>query len=172
MANACVDADDFMTDSGGRLQLRPHFAQTDQTNFSHVLDGVDGTYEVINELAAVVVPTDGLYVVNWGARGNVVNPSPAIGAIINASVFCGIAINGVFQFSTATMCTSVNQGASTVDQPALGSEGTGSGSKVFALTAGQQIRLHGAMRRSASSVCSILANNDGQCFVSIHRISG
>ena len=170
MANACVDSNDFTKDPGGRLQLNPATAQNADATFAHVLNGVDGTYELINELPAVVVPRNGKYLVLWDIHGNVVLPGPNLGVPLNGRTMGALAINGVFQPGTETQIVSINEGATTVDFPALGQEGTGSGSRVFDLTAGQQLRIMGAQEGNGSNTSTILSNDDGRCRITIVRL--
>lgn len=168
----CADSNDFRTDAGGRLQLNPATAQNANTDFSHLLDGVDGTYEVITELPAVVVPRDGLYLVTWDAHGSVVVPPNNPGVALNARCMAALAINNVFQAGTETMVCSVNLGGSpSINTVAQGTESTGSGSRVFQLTAGQQLRLMGAQDGNAAPINTFIqSGSDGRSRITIVRL--
>lgn len=172
MANACADPNDFQTDAGGRLQLNPETEQTAAVVFSHLLDGVDGTYELITELPAVTPDVGGLYLVTWDAHGEVIVPPNNPGVALNARCFAAIAIGGVFQAGTETMVCSVNLGASpSINEVAQGTESTGSGSRVFQLTAGQTIQLMGAQDGNAApSSTRIISDTAGRSRITIVRL--
>ena len=173
MANACVDANDFQTDAGGRLQLNPTTAQSASATFSHALTGVDGTYENINELPGVVVPINGLYLVMWDIHGYIALPSPNIGIDLQGQVMGALSIDNVFQANTETMIATLNEGApasADEDVPALGQEATGSGSRIFQLTAGQVLRIMGAQSGNGSNDSRILSDGDGRCRITIVRL--
>ena len=174
IANACVDSNDFKTDSNGRLQLNPAFGESsDAANFSHPLNGTDGTYELITELAPVVVPRNGLYLVTWDAHGSVVVPPNNPGTPLNQRCMAALAIDGVFQPGTETMVCSVNLGGSpSINEVAQGTESTGSGSRVFQLTAGQQLRLMGAQDGNAGPTGTFIqSGSDGRSRITIVRIA-
>lgn len=173
MATACASSEDFDTDSGGRLVLNPATAQNAAVSFSHLLDGVDGTYEIVAGMPAVVVPRDGLYLLSWDAHGSVIVPPQNPGIALNARCMAGISVGGVFQVGTETMVCSVNLGGSpSVDHVAEGAEGTGSGSRVIQLTAGQVIRLMGAQDGNAAPINTFIQSGpDGRSRITLVRIA-
>lgn len=172
MANACVDANDFKTDSGGRLQLNPATAQNADVSFSHALNGVNGTYELVVGFPAVVVPRNGLYLVHWDIHGYAGVFANTPGAALNQQTMGAIALNNVFVPGTETICASVNIGGSpAVGLPPFSSESTGSGSRVMQLTAGQQIRIMGAHSGNGTPNCFIISGNEGRCRVTMARLA-
>lgn len=171
MANACVDANDFQTDAGGRLQLNPTTEQNASVTFSHELDGVNGTYEEIAAFPNVVVPVTGKYLVTWDIHGYAGVFANTPGVAINQQTMGALSINNVFVAGTETMIASVNIGGSpSVSLPAESSEGTGSGTRVMDLTAGQQIGIQGAHNGNGTPNCFIMSNSDGRCRVTLVRL--
>lgn len=170
MANACVDANDFQTDAGGRLQLNPETEQNASVTFTHLLNGVDGTYELITAFPNVVVPLNGLYLVMWDIHGNIILPGPNIGVILNGRTMGALARNGAFVAGTETQICSLNEGVTTVDFPALGTENTGSGSRVMQLVAGDTLKIMGAQEGNGSNTSEIKSDANGRCRLTIVRL--
>lgn len=169
----CVNADDFQTDPvTGHLELNPNTYQSVSETFSHTIPTTtpDGTYELIDEFDPVVVTVAGLYLVTWDIHGYVAIPTPNVGIPLNGGVMGAIAVNGVFRAGTETMIATVNEGATNVDFPALGQEGTGSGSMVMQLAANTQLRILGAQEGNGSNVSRIISDDRGRCRIVAVRL--
>lgn len=173
MANVCADNTDFKL-ADGRLQLSPHFYQNAVEDFSHLIPTTtpDGTYETITEFDPVIVATAGLYLVSWTIHGYVVLPQPTPGIPLNGGVMGAIAVNSVFRAGTETMIATVNEGTTNTSFPAMGQEGSGSGSMVLQLGANSSLRILGAQEGNGSNVSRIISDNRGRCRITALRISG
>jgi hypothetical protein len=170
VATVCVDDRDFEVTPDGLLQARAVTAQSANVTFAHQLNGVDGTYEIIGELPAVVAPEDGRYLVLWDIHGNVALPGPNLGIPLNGQVQGALAVGGVFVPGTESMIASLNEGATNVDFPALGQEGATSGSRVLDLVAGTTVQIMGAQRGNGSNISTIQSDADGRCRVTLVRL--
>lgn len=172
---ACADEIDFTEDpDNGRLQLRPHVYQNVVEGFTHEIPTTqpDGTYAVIPAFNPLTVVTPGLYLVNWDIHGYVAIPNPNPGIPLNGGVMGALSVNGAFRAGTETMIATVNEGAvNVVDFPALGQEGTGSGSMIMQLGANSVLRLMGAQEGNGSNVSRIQSDDRGRCRITAVRIA-
>lgn len=171
MANACVDANDFQTDSGGRLQLNPEYLQTPTLTFTRTLGGAANAYAIIPDIAPLVVVVPGLYVVHWDAHGNATNNPNSPGTPINSCALAGLGLNGALVGGTETMLVLNSLGGSpSVNIPAYQIHGSGSGSRVLQLAAGDQLSMFGARSSDAGTITEMRSDNQGRCRITAWRI--
>lgn len=171
MANACVDSNDFQTDSGGRLQLNPEYLQTPTLTFTRTLGGAANTYAIIPDIAPLVVVVPGLYVVTWDAHGNATNPPNAPGTPINTCALAGLGLNGALVGGSETMLQLNSLGGSPgIAIPSMQLHGSGSGHRVIQLAAGDLISMFGARSSDAGTTTEMISNNQGRCRITAWRI--
>lgn len=172
---ACADLVDFKEDpDNGRLQLNPHAYQNVAETFSFEISTVvpDGSYTLVTPFDPVLVVLPGLYLVNWDIHGYVAIPTPNVGVALNGGVMGALAVNNVFRAGTETMIATVNEGTTTNDFPALGQEGSGSGSIILQLGANSTLRLMGAQEGNGSNVSRIISDDRGRCRITAVRLGG
>lgn len=173
VATACADATDFTTQDG-KLKLAPHVYQNAVETFSHLVPTTtpDGSYETIGEFDPVTVTAAGLYLVSWDIHGYIALPAPNVGTALNGGVMGAVSVNGLFRAGTETMIATINEGQTSAAFPALGQEGTGSGSMTMQLAANSKLGLLGAQEGNGSNVSRIISDNRGRCRITAVRISG
>jgi hypothetical protein len=166
-----VDASDFQTDSGGRLQLNPEYLQTPTLTFTRTLGGVANTYVIIPDIAPLVVVVPGLYVVAWDAHGNATNNANSPGTPINSCALAGLGLNGALVGGSETMLILNSLGGSpSVNIPAYQIHGSGSGHRIIPLVAGDQLSMFGARSSDAGTTTEMISNNQGRCRITAWRI--
>lgn len=171
MANACVDANDFQTDSGGRLQLNPEYLQTPTLTFTRTLGGAANVYAQIPDIAPLAVVVPGLYLVSWDAHGNATNNPNSPGTPINSCALAGLGLNGALVGGSETMLALNSLGGSpSIAVPALQIHGSGSGSRVIQLAAGDLLSMFGARSSDAGTNTEMISNNQGRCRITAVRI--
>lgn len=170
MANACVDANDFQLDGGGRLQLDAHFLRSATANFTHTLAGLSGVYEEITEIAPLVIPVSGVWVVTWDVHGNVNNTPAAIGTAVATNVFASLFRNDVIVIGTETAVGINSQGAPTTAQPSLQLHMTGSGTDVLDLVANDELSLYAARASDAGTTTQVLSGPTGRTRIRAWRL--
>lgn len=171
MANACVDANDFQTDSGGRLQLNPEVLQTPTLTFTRTLGGAANAYAIIPDIAPLVVVVPGLYIVTWDAHGNATNNPNSPGTPINSCALAGLGLNGALVGGTETMLVLNSLGGSPgIAIPAMQIHGSGSGHRAIQLAAGDQLSMFGARASDAGTITEMRSDNQGRCRITAWRI--
>jgi hypothetical protein len=172
MANACVDPNDFQTDTGGRLQLNPEALQTGLTTFTRTLGGAANVYsEIITaEVNWLTVVVPGKYVVSWDAHVNATITSAGAGIGVSASGSAAIGKNHALVGGTETMCQTVIQGGATTTEPALQVHGSGSGSRVMDLVAGDIISMFASRNSDPGTTTELISNTQGRCRITMWRI--
>lgn len=170
---ACADLVDFQEDpDNGRLLLNPHAYQNVAETFSFEISTAipDGTYTVVTPFDPVLVVEAGLYLVSWDIHGYVALPPPNLGIPLNGGVMGMLDVNGTPRAGTETMIATINEGQTTVDFPALGQEGTGSGTMIMQLGANSVLRIRGAQEGNGSNVSRIISDDRGRCRITAVRL--
>lgn len=170
MANVCVDPNDFKTDSGGRLQLRPVYLQTPTLNFTRVLGGAANVYAEIPDIAPLTVVVPGTYVVAWEAHGNATNTPATPGILVNTAALCGLGLNNALVGGTETMMILNSQGVAVTEEPSYQLHGTGAGTRVLDLVAGDELSMFGARSSDPGTTTQMISNNQGRCRITAWRI--
>lgn len=170
MANACVDPTDFQLDGGGRLQLQPHYLRSATENFTHTLVGASGIMEEIGEIAPLVIPVSGVWVVAWDVHGNVNNTPAGVGTAVATNVFAALARNDVIVIGTETAVGINSQGAAVTAEPGLQLHMTGSGTDVLDLVANDQISLYAARASDAGTTTQVLSGPTGRTRIRAWRL--
>lgn len=172
MANACVDPNDFQTDVGGRLQLNPEALQTGLTTFTRAIPGAANVYsEIITaEVNFLTVVVPGKYVVAWEAQANTTITTAAPGIGVSASASVAIGKNHAVVGGTETLCSTVIQGSATTQEPALQTHGTGSGTRVLDLVAGDIISMFMSRNSDPGTTSEIISNSQGRSRITMWRI--
>jgi hypothetical protein len=172
-STACADSNDFQTDSGGRLQLNPEGLQTALTTFARTIPGAANVYSEIltTEVSHLTVVVPGKYIVNWDAHANVVITSAAAGIGVSASASVAISLNhGGIIGGTETLCQTNIQGAAVTTEPALQLHGSGSGTRIMDLVAGDVISMYMSRNSDPGTTSEILSNGQGRTRITMWRI--
>lgn len=170
MANACVDANDFQTDAGGRLQLNPSTLASPTASFVRTLLGAANVYAELPDIAALVVAVPGKYVVAWDAHGNATNTTASPGTPVNTTAMVGLGLNNALVGGTETMIMLNSQGGPTTQEPAYQIHATGSGTEILDLIAGDELSLFAARASDAGTTTEIISNTQGRTRLRAWRI--
>lgn len=170
MANVCYDTNDFQQDGGGRLQLNPHVLRSATENFTHTLDGANGVLEEIAEIAPLVVPVAGLWVVTWDVHGNVNNTAAAPGTAVATNVFAALFKNDAIVIGTETAVGINSQGAAVTAEPGLQLHMTGSGTDVLDLAVNDELSLYAARASDAGTTTQVLSGPTGRTRIRAWRL--
>lgn len=173
-STACADIADFRTDSGGRLQLSPHYLQTPLQTFTRTLTGLAGVYAELPDIAPLIVPAGlgGIWVVNWEMHGNAFITLAGAGTAVVATVMGGLGLNNALVGGSETMLSRLDQKAPTTAQPPLEVHGTGAGSRVLTLAAGDELSLFAARTSDAGTTSEIISSVQGRTRLTAYRIGG
>lgn len=171
MATACASAEEFTTDSGGRLQLISTRDQSPSLNFVRDLGGAANAYAVVTDVPALVVPISGAYEVTADVHGMAAVQAVAAGSVVEASVFAALAVNGVLQAGTETTVVRNAFGSPGTAQPAHTVESTGAVTRFFQLTAGDQIQLFAARFSDPGTTSRVVSNVQGRTRLTFKRLA-
>lgn len=169
MADVCVDDVDFQV-TAGQLQLNPHVLRSATANFIHTLDGANGVMEEITEIAPLVVPFAGLWVVAWDIVGNANNTAATPPNNVATNVYGALAKNDVIVTGTETAVIINAQGVPTTAQPSLQLHATGSGTDVLDLLANDQLSLYAARASDPGTTTEVLSGPTGRTRIRAWRL--
>lgn len=149
--------------------LRARAVQSAAVSFAHTLTGV-GTYQDINEVPDIVIPTDGIYVVTADAVGNATITQAGAGTQVDASVSMALFKNNVLVPNSETRLILNTQGITTTTEPALQLHSSGSVTRFVTCVAGDTFQLYGARNSAAGTTSQIVSGTDGRSRLIAYRI--
>lgn len=167
----CIDGTDFQV-IDGKITLLPHALRSATANFTHLLDGANGTFEEITEIAPLVIPAGagGKWVVAWDVHGEATNTASTPPTAVSTNVYAALAKNNVVVVGTETEVLVNNQGITTNAQPSYQLHATGSGTDILDLVPGDELSLFAARSSDAGTTTQVLSNPTGRTRIRAWRI--
>lgn len=150
------------------------YLQSPAEIFAHALAGAAGVWEEVSEFDDLVAVNTGIYIINYMLRGQAVIPLQEDATTgISTQTSGAIAKNGTLIPNTETLLALVSQGTlsgNPTAQPSLQVQGSGGGSVVVALTAGDVLNVYGMRSGSTAGSNMISSGTDGRCRITAQRI--